>query len=374
MKKSRVTMISCASVAAVAAVVGVVLASMGFGKASEAGAKTERAWRDLKRVYERDPFPSRENIETARTNVQRRTAWTAALAKAIDEGTQPAARNVTPGAFSQMREKAIERMAAAAPTGEDGNPVVSEGFAFGFERYASGIPAEKHHVERLVRQLRLMETLVGIVYDAGIVHLDAVGREAFEDATPGDGADDVPDRRRGRRGGGAVSGTGSISVPALSDPEGPVELRRDRFALQFSAKEAALVSVLDALDSMRPFAMVTSLSIDKIRPDVVFPEEAEAEKRASQPARDQDDSAPRRPRRRARGTAEEDFAAVAQAAAPVLNERPAPRSARLVSGPLRESPVRATIYLDVFSVPSARAASAAGVSGEDGAASGEEED
>lgn len=374
MKKLRVILVSCAAAAGAFVVVGAVMAFLGFGKASEAADRADSAVRDIKKIYAGANFPSSDNIATAESNVKRREGWTKALAAALDEGSVPEARNVSPGTFSQMREKAIERMASAAPAGEDGAPVVPQNFAFGFDRYASGIPAEKQHVGRLVRQLKLMETFVGMLYDAGIVRLEGAGREIFEDSAEGgdSSGEDFAVRRR-PRGGSTSSGSGSIAIPPLPALEGPVEIRRDRFAFQFAAKEAALVSFLDAVDAMRPYAMVTSLSIEKLRPDVVFPEEAEKETRAAQPSGGGEVPGGRvRRDRRRHGAPGPDAPAALPPPQVVLNERPAPRSSRLVSGPLREAPVRAVVYVDVCSVPSARAAAeTAAPDGED--ESGEED-
>lgn len=353
MKKSRVILISLAAVTAVAVAVCVILAVMNFGKASEAAERAEKDVAAIGKVYGRDPFPSRENIDQAGTNALLRADWTQKLADAINEGAYPAAIGITPGAFSQMRERAIESMTKSAPDGEDGKSVVPENFAFGFERYSSGVPAEKAHVERLVRQLRCMEALVDVLYKAGISHFDAAGREEFEEGSPDD--EDYTGRRDRPM---TVSGS-TITVPPLASPKGALPVQRDRFAFQFTAREGAVSAILDAIDAMRPFAMVSTLSLEKIRPDVVFPDENEAERRAQAASREDQ---PRRSRRNRRGGAEEE--APAQAA-PALNERPAPRSARLVSGPLREAPVRVLMTVDVCSVPSARSRKGASGDGEE---------
>lgn len=357
MKKSKIVLISCASVAGVIALAGVAVSVLGFSAASEAGENAASSGKKLRKIFDDDPFPNAANIATAKTNVARRTSWTQSLAKALDEGSLPAARNVSPGIFSQMREKAIERMTAAAPKAEGGAAALPENFAFGFERYSSGVPAEKQHVERLVRQLQLMEKLVGVIYGAGIGRLEAVGREAFEDAT-GEEDEDYGSSRR-RRGGAGVSGNGSISIPPQPAIGGAVPLQRDRFAFQFTAKESALVAILNSLSAMHPYAMVTSLSVEKVGSEVFFPEEAAAEAGSSG-----DEDTGRR-RRRRRGGGEDEQSAPGAAATTVLNERPAPRSSRLVSGPLREVPVRVFIVVDVCSVPSAGGAADESVAEED---------
>ena len=105
----------------------------------------------------------------------------------------------------------------------------------------------------------------------------------------------------------------------------------------FSTRQEGLIAVVNAIDAMRPFAMVSSLSFTKSGEDVVVPVEPDPAAAAA--------------------------AAEAKAASGIL-EKPAPRTARLVSGPLFETPVLVALYVDVFS-PVAEAA-AAGDGGETG--------
>jgi len=112
----------------------------------------------------------------------------------------------------------------------------------------------------------------------------------------------------------------------------------ERFGFAFSTRQEGLIAAINAIDSMRPFAMVSGLSFSKTGEDVVMPE-------APDPAKE----------------------AGPKAEGGIL-EKPAPRTARLVSGPLFESPVQVTLFVDVYA-PAAAAGSAAA---EDEA--GEEED
>ena len=72
----------------------------------------------------------------------------------------------------------------------------------------------------------------------------------------------------------------------------------------------------------------------ELGPDAVFPDErAEATKEGSRPSRS--------------SSSEE------EPAAPGILTRPPPRSSRMVSGPLREAPVMATVFVDVYFVGAA---------------------
>ena len=89
---------------------------------------------------------------------------------------------------------------------------------------------------------------------------------------------------------------------------------------------------------MRPFAMVSGLSFEKTGEDVVRPA-------APDPAK----------------------AEAAPKAEGGLLEKPAPRTARFVSGPLFETPVQVALYVDVY-------APAAAAGPGDGDEDGEEEE
>ena len=76
---------------------------------------------------------------------------------------------------------------------------------------------------------------------------------------------------------------------------------------------------------MKPYASVTGFSMEKLADDVIFPGE-EPEKSSA-----------------GRRGAKAEEPAVPQGGPP----KPPPRASRMVSGPLREAPVLATVFVDV---------------------------
>ena len=192
---------------------------------------------------------------------------------------------------------------------------------------------------RLLRQVRLVDLLVRQLYDSGILHLDAVSRDVFERGSGGASATSSSSSgssssSRGRRRPGAGR---ALSVPLVvtppPPPPGAVTYDVERFGFRFSAKEHALLAFLDRVDALSPYAAVSGLTIEKLGPDAVFPDErAEAAKEGSRPSRS--------------SSSEEE-------PAPGILTRPPPRSSRMVSGPLREAPVMATVFVDVYFVGAA---------------------
>ena len=343
MKKNQLILAVGGGVSAVLVLGSAALAFLGMSGAGEAREAREKALKDLDRYYRANPFPSEENVEASRANLADAENWIEVLDEALSVGTNDWAKGIdlsraTPGEFSSLREETIQSLYDAAPVGEDGSKILSDSFAFGFDRYASGDPAQTPHVRRLLRQLRLVEQLVRLLYAAGPQRIDAVGRVVFETGAGQDGSSGSSrGRGRNRRPSGSSSSgarDATLVVPAPRPEDGPVPCDVERFGFRFVAREKAVIDFVDAIDAMRPWACVSSLSMEKTADDVIFPGE-EPEKNVAG-------------RRGAK--------AGGPAAAPAPQggpPKPPPRASRMVSGPLREAPVVATVFVDVRFVGSA---------------------
>lgn len=352
MKSNKIILGVVGGVTAVA-VIGIgVFAFLRSQAASEARATMQQQANQLRKLFEKDVFPSQENIDTAEKNREQTRKFVQDLRNEMKRGMVPVDRKKTPGDFSNIRMATIASLLEDAPVGTGDTKVVDSSqapFQFGFDRYKEGVPAEKRDVPRLLAQLRMMDKLVRVLYDSGIVSLEAVAREEFEGGSASSDASAEPTTRpRGRagRGRGARTTAAALVVTPPTLPAGaPEDLNCERFQFRFQTREAGLINVLNKLNEMRPFAVVSDLSFEKMGEDVVFPDE-QKEAAASNAAK-----ASVRSTRSARGAAP----AAEEPAAPAIRERPAPRTARLVSGPLRERPVRVTLTVDVYSIlPPAR--------------------
>lgn len=353
MKSNKIILGVVGGVTAVA-VIGIgVFAFLRSQAASEARATMQQQASQLRKLFEKDVFPSQENIDTAEKNRDQTRKFVQDLRNEMKRGMVPVDRKKTPGDFSNIRMATIASLLEDAPVGTGDTKVVDNSqapFQFGFDRYKEGVPAEKRDVPRLLAQLRMMDKLVRVLYDSGIVSLEAVAREEFEggSSASSDASAEPATRTRGRAGRGRGTRT-TASALVVTPPTllagAPEDLNCERFMFRFQTREAGLINVLNKLNEMRPFAVVSDLSFEKMGEDVVFPDE-QKEAAASDAAK-----ASARSTRTARGSAP----AAEEPAAPAIRERPAPRTARLVSGPLRERPVRVTLTVDVYSIlPPAR--------------------
>ena len=335
MKKNQLILAIGGGVSAVLVLGCAALAAVGFSGKGEARKSREKAFSELSRLYQAAPFPSEENVAAAGKNLENARGWIEALDGALTVGTNDWAKGInlrraSPGEFSSLREETIQSLYDEAPVAEDGSKIVPDAFAFGFDRYSGGEPAQTPHVVRLLRQLRLTEQLVRMLYTAGPQRVEAVGRIVFETgaAAAPDDSGYVRPKKRQRDAGSRDSAL--VVVPAPPS-DGPVPSDVERFGFRFVAREKAVLDFVNAIDAMRPFACVSGLSMSKVSDDVVFPDEAQEKESA-----------------RRRGREEETFEDRArEPAQPLGPPKPPPRASRMVSGPLREAPVSVTVFVDV---------------------------
>lgn len=327
MNKQQTILAVGGGVSAVLALGAGFLAYTGWQSASDAEAKMKSGRSALSRIYQEPVTPNAANVAVVSNNLDLAQGWIGDLSRGVFRGGIPLDEGVTPGAFaSRVCRETVDALVAEAPLNDKEQPVVDPGQQFAFDSYLQGAQPRKDQVPRLLRQLHLVDRLVRLVYGAGIVHLDAVARETFDQGqNQSDGASGGGVRHRGRRGGPAVSsgasrGPGSLVVPPPRFvPDESVPMSCERIGLLFTTRQEGLTAVLDAVDAMQPFAVVSGLSFAKTGEDVLVPA-------APDPAKE---AAPK----------EETG----------ILEKPAPRTARLVSGPLFETPVQVTMFVDVYS-------------------------
>lgn len=342
MKKNQLILAVGGGVSAVLLLGSAALAFVGFSGIGTARKNRDRAFSDLNRLYQADPFPSEENVAAAGQNLENASEWIDQLDDLLTVGTNDWARGLnlrraSPGEFSSLREETIQGLYDAAPVGEDGSKIVPDSFAFGFDLYATGDPAKPQHVTRLLRQLRLTDQLVRMLYAAGPQRVEAVGRVVFETgagASGEEGGRARRERRRASREGGGGGASSALAVPAPPPFRGPVPSDVERFGFRFVAREKAVLDFVDAVCAATPYACVSGLTLEKTAEDAVFAGEEKEKERERD--RDRDD------RRGSRG-AQETEAPDPRGGPP----KPPPRASRMVSGPLREAPVLATVLVDV---------------------------
>jgi hypothetical protein len=279
----------------------------------------QRSFTTLQSYFQRDPYPNDENVKAEKAKLETLQTWHQALREALSRNAIIVEGVHTPGSFGKTCEDTINLLRTLAPKGESGASVVDANFNFGFDRYdlsQNGSPAEQKDVPRLLRQLHMVDRLVRVIYEVELIKLEQVLREEF-DLTAAGGEGRVTRGRVGRRNVASTSVTGvtldRIEVEPLANT--PFEIDRQRFGFVFVVREEALFKLIDAIDKMWPFAQISSLDFQKMAGDVVFDRQEPA--------------------------------AVADSG---IVRRPLGKTSRIVSGALREAPVRVAMTIDIYTL------------------------
>ena len=168
----------------VAAGVGVALLALaafllfrGVRDLSKAQKSLKTAENSLNSYYQKNPFPSDENVEAEKENLENLRQWEHDLLEALG-ADQLASDERSPNKFARLlgeRSSALCKMADA-----NGTSLAND--FFGFDRYFaedSELPAPEH-VPRLALQLMAIEHLSTILFEERAKSLSLVDRERFE--------------------------------------------------------------------------------------------------------------------------------------------------------------------------------------------------
>lgn len=349
MNKKQTILAAAGGVSALLVVGAGVLTFTSWQAAGDAEKKMQSSKSSLSRYYKEAVFPSQANVDVYRTNLLLAQTWVGDLSRGVFRDGVAVDDSVTRGDFGRVCRETVEALIAEAPQNTAEEPVVDADASFGFDHYLqNNLPERDEYVPRLLRQLRLVDRIVRILYDAEIHHLDAVGRELFDLGRSGasSSSSSAPVFRhgkKGRKGAASSSSSSSSAVKTIAVPSSPfvpdesVPMSRERFGFLFTTRQEGLIAAVNAIDAMRPFAMVSGLEFAKTGEDVLVPAEPDPAAEAAAP-------------KDANG----------------ILEKPAPRTARLVSGPLFETPVQVTLYVDVYAPATAADVAAAGEGDEEG--------
>ena len=201
------------------------------------------------RLYQRNPFPSRENI--AREEANRRTLedWSGKLLAAVRRGGVGRLER-SPSTFMRRLETTRNSLLRAAGDRVDTN------FGFGFDKYFSdnALP-DPEHVPDLTQQLVVMDRLARALFESDIDRLLSFSRDPVERG----GSGERTGRSRRRR---ADEPTGFEKHELYT---------RMHFELRFRTGERALWEALNALAKHEMFVVVTVLEMEKESEDVRIP-------------------------------------------------------------------------------------------------------
>ncbi|MBO4709047.1 MAG: Amuc_1100 family pilus-like protein, partial [Kiritimatiellae bacterium] len=282
--KNQIVMLSIGGAALVVSVVLGVLAFNAYSAKSEAAEAVESDSSAVRSLLGAAISPDAASVAAVKKNCDALAGWTEAAISTASAGDRAIATDVNEAAFKQ---KLVDDAHALSdlPGGVNGK-IVRPDFPFGFPDFVTGdkLP-EKDKLPQLQRQWSDIRTIVEILAGCGIVEVVrvepsalAAKQQAQAEAAPKD-----LKKSKKRRKKDAVE-----EKPAYTE---------EKYAIDFRAKPAALVKVLNALATSERFIVVESFDFAR-EGDMIGKALGEGDKKG---AAEQQSS---RPRRKRRGAAE----------------------------------------------------------------------
>jgi hypothetical protein len=246
-----------------------------FSHFQEATDKMEQSQNRLKSLTSRKVFPSEDNIGIMQKQLDIYSSYQGGLFQTMREG-QAEAAEITRDRFRQLLEQTLRKLVQTARAKSIALPA---NFSFGFQKYTAGMPPEQQYLERLSDQLRTIDTLCTILYNAGISELVSVERVIFDEEAEAAPVEEELTRGR-RRGRGEPEPEPVKTTDLVRDPDGLFS--RERYTLVYRAQDAVTWKILDRLAKASPFAVVTKIEIvNSARPTIVAPQRTEEEGEAA---------------------------------------------------------------------------------------------
>jgi len=252
MKARKIIIAACTGSAFLLCLAGFVFAYRAYDKASKVKATLGGTFHQLETIYNENPFPYPTNVAMRRSEAAWMTNWCQSLVEELRAGASSNEDLSSSGFIQNFQNISAElhRQAAA-----EGGKVLSDGFAFGFDRYLgskSEMP-KPENVKRLALQFAMVEAITREILASRVNALSQIDREKFD----GEGVETPA--AGGRRHASAASASAPVAASA-ADARYP----RQHFTFTFTADEKALAEVLGRLAKMPLFVVVTELKINRV--------------------------------------------------------------------------------------------------------------
>ena len=339
LSKNQIVMLAIGGVALVASAALGYLAFSAYSAKSEAAETAESSATAVRSLYRAEISPDAASVAAVNKNRDALAGWTEAALSTASAGDRSIATDVNEAAFKQ---KLVDeaRTLSGLPGGVDGK-IMKDVSAFGFPDLVTGdkLP-DKAMLPRLQRLWGDVCLIVKTLSDCGVIEVvriepGAATQQAQAAAEPRDAKKSK--KRKGKN----------------AEEEKPV-YTDERYVIDFRAKPAALVKVVNALATSERFAVLESLDFTR-EGDMIGKALGEGDKRGA------GEQQAARPRRRRRGAEQAEFGADA-----TTPDATAETDKGVVNDPAKEEPflVRATITTYDFGL-GAKASNAAPAEAED---------
>lgn len=336
MNRAKIILIAIASVFVVALGVLGFIVNGKYSAASKAQRSRDSKEKALKDVYNQEIFPSKDNVKVLQDNLAELESARAMLRTQLETFNVAAPTNASSPVFVRKLRDLVENKIKKAPLVE-GKKCVAGNFTFGFERYLGESPdmPTEAQVPRLFQQLIIVSKLTDVMFDAGVIQIKSIQREAFDGGSTSSPRDDDEGGRRGRRRRSSSDDEESVSAVVVDGYSIDEKLyNAQHFTFKVVARQNSMMDVLNRIASLDMFAVVTDIKIHKSGNELRVPGTTGS-------GEDKKENS------RSRSSSRTKSESVQQAEAePTISDLPAGQ--RLVSGPEIDAPLEVTIDIDVY--------------------------
>jgi len=225
----------------------------GFLQFSEVESTLRESNDTLRALYQRNPFPSHENLKFERENLAvLEREWMGLQSALCEKQVEPLGQS--PAVFiNQFFETQRGLLSKASAAGVS----VPKNYDFSFGRHMTGNLPAPQDVPRLTQQLKIVQTLCGVLYAARINKLSAITRQEFEVDAAGATTVSAPGSAR----------FSEMSVKNTTDPMAGIIpagklYGQWHFFLQFSGRESSVINVLNGFAKSSLFVVVSRVNIE----------------------------------------------------------------------------------------------------------------
>ena len=347
MSKNQIVMAAIGGVTLVAAAALGYLAFDAYSSKSEAVEERDGAAETVKRLLRAEVSPDKESELAYKKNADTLAGWTEAALATAAAGDRAVRDDLNPAAF---KKKIVDEARVLAELeGEVEGKVVKAGFNFGLPDFVTGdkLP-EKEKLPQLQRQWADIRTMVETLQACGIVELVRIEPTLVKQPTVAEQQPKETKKKKRKK---------------KADEDAKPAYTEERYAIDFRAKPAALVKVVNALATSQRFIVVESLDFTR-ESDMIGKALGEGDKRGADA--EQQSS---RPRRRRRGAEQAEFGADAAA-----TDAAAEADKGVVNDPDKEEPFLAKAVVLTYDFGSAAQASGGETAGAEDAKENKEEE
>lgn len=347
LSKNQIVMLSIGGVALVASLAFGYLAFSAYSAKSEASENAERDSSAVRSLLGAAISPDASSVAAVNKNRDALAGWTEAAISTASAGDRALATDVNEAAFKQ--KLVDEARALSELPGGAGGKIVKPDFSFGFPDFVTGdkLP-EKEKLPQLQRQWADIRTLVETLQACGIVELVRIEPTLVKQPTVAEQQPKETKKKKRKK---------------KADEEAKPAYTEEKYAIDFRAKPAALVKVVNALATSQRFIVVESLDFTR-ESDMIGKALGDGDKRGADA--EQQSS---RPRRRRRGAEQAEFGADAAA-----TDAAAEADKGVVNDPDKEEPFLVKAVVLTYDFGSAAQASGGETAGAEDAKENKEEE